>query len=483
MSTTPIDQARPASLDDDLIQSFASGLSGQVVRPGDADYDQARRVWNGMIDKHPALIVLCAGVADVVAAVNLAREHDLLVAVRGGGHNVAGTASNDGGIVIDLSRMRAVRVDPEQQRVWAQGGCTWGDVDRETQLFGLAVPGGVVSQTGIAGLTLSGGFSNQRRAHGMSIDNLVACDIVTADGSYLRASEDEHADLFWALRGGGGNFGVVTAFEYRAHPLGPEVYHAQVMYPVEQARDVIAGWRDTVSGMPDAVTSDVAFWSFPPDPAIPLELHGMPFVAVLAQYVGPVDEGERLLRPLRELGTPIVDASGAAPYLAVQSALDPLFPAGDRYYWKGLYLDRLDSEAIDLITEHSLATPSLRSPIVVRHLGGVIERVPAEATAFGDRSAPFHLSIDATWADPADDARNIDWTKAFWSAAKPFSSGQVYFNFAGMLEEGEQAVRTSFGRNYERLVDVKTAYDPYNLFRLNPNIQPRHSTVAGARAD
>ncbi len=473
MSTTPIDQTHVQSLDDEVIEAFASGLRGRVVRPADDDYDEARQVWNGMIDKRPALIALCEGVADVVAAVNLAREHELLVAVRGGGHNVAGTAVCDGGIVIDLSRMRAVRVDPEQQRVWAQGGCTWGDVDRETQLFGLAVPGGVVSQTGIAGLTLSGGFSNQRRAHGMSIDNLVACDIVTADGSYVRASEDEHPDLFWALRGGGGNFGVVTAFEYRAHPLGPEVYHAQVMYPVEDAREIIAGWRETVAGMPDAVTSDVAFWSFPPDPALPQELHGMPFVAVLAQYVGPVDEGERILQPLRQLGTPIVDASGVVPYLALQSALDALFPVGARYYWKGLYLDRLDGEAIEMITEHSLATPSLRSPIVVRHLGGAIGRVPAEATAFGDRSAPFHLSIDATWTDPADDARNIDWTREFWSAAQPFSSGQIYFNFAGMLEEGDVAIRTSYGRNFERLVDIKTAYDPSNLFRLNPNIQPR----------
>jgi FAD/FMN-containing dehydrogenase len=474
MSTTPIDQTRSSSLDDELIAAFAAELRGRVVRPGDHDYDKTRRVWNGIIDKRPALIVLCAGVADVVAAVNLAREHDLLVAVRGGGHNVAGTAVCDGGIVIDLSQMRAVRVDPEQRRVWAQGGCTWGDVDRETQLFGLAVPGGVVSETGIAGLTLSGGFSNQRRAHGMSIDNLVGCDIVTADGSYLRASEDEHADLFWALRGGGGNFGVVTAFEYRAHPHGPEVFQAQVMHPVEHAREVLAAWRDAVAGMPDAVTSDIAFWSFPPDPAIPQELHGMPFVAVVAQYAGPVDEAERILQPLRELGTPLVDASGAAPYLELQSSLDPLFPAGDRYYWKGLYLNRLDEEAIDMITEHSLATPSLRSPIVVRHLGGAIGKVPAEATAFGDRSAPFHLSIDATWTDPADDARNIDWTRAFWAAAQPFSSGQVYFNFAGMLEEGATAIRTSYGRNFERLVDVKTAYDPSNLFRLNPNIQPRH---------
>ena len=426
-----------------------------------------------MIDKRPALIVMCAGVADVVAAVNLAREHDLLVAVRGGGHNVAGTAVGDGAIVIDLSMMRGVRVDPERRTVWAQGGCTWGDVDRETQPFGLAVPGGVVSETGIAGLTLSGGYSSQRRAHGMSIDNLVACEIVTADGRYLRASEDEHADLFWALRGGGGNFGVVTAFEYRAHPHGPRVYELKVFYPVEQARQILAGWRDAIEGAADEITADAVFWAFPAVPEIPAEMHGVPFVLVTGTYAGPVEEGEEALRPLRELGTPLLDASGVVDYLDLQSSLDAFVPAGRRYYWKGLYLDRLDDEAIELIAERSLAAPSPLGPVVVRQLGGAMGRVPAEATAFGDRSAPFHLSIDASWIAVEDDERNIEWARSFWTASQRFSSGQVYFNFAGLLEEGDAAIRTSYGRNYERLVDVKTAYDPENLFRLNPNIAPR----------
>ncbi len=254
-----------SDFDDALVAELDAGLRGRVISRGDAEYDEARRVWNGMIDKHPLLIVMCAGVADVVAAVNFGREHELPLAVRGGGHNVSGTAVCDDGVVIDLSLMRGVRVDPERRTVWAQGGCTWGDIDRETQPFGLAVPGGVVSETGIAGLTLSGGYSNQRRAHGMTIDNLVACELVTADGRYLRASEDEHADLFWALRGGGGNFGVVTAFEYRAHPHGPALYEAEVYYPVEQAREVLAGLRDAIDGASDEITGTAVFWSFPAD--------------------------------------------------------------------------------------------------------------------------------------------------------------------------------------------------------------------------
>jgi FAD/FMN-containing dehydrogenase len=464
---------------DPTVTAFAAGLRGRVLTPDDGEYDQARRVWNGMIDKRPGLIVMCAGVADVVAAVNLAREHDLPIAVRGGGHNVSGTAVADGALVIDLSPMRGVRVDPERRTVWAQGGCTWGDVDRETQPFGLAVPGGVVSETGIAGLTLSGGYSNQRRAHGMTIDNLVACELVTADGRYLRASEDEHPELFWALRGGGGNFGVVTAFEYRAHPLGPAVYEAQVYYPVEQAREIMAGWRDAIAGARDEITATAGFWSLPAAPEIPPELQ-QTFFFVVAKYAGPVDEAERALQPLRELGTPILDASGAYEYIQAQAALDPFFAAGRRYYWKGLYLDALGDDAIDFVTERSLGAPSAASLIVVRQLGGAIARVPAEATAFGDRSAPFHLSIDATWDTTDADDPNIAWTRAFWAEAQRYSSGQVYFNFAGLLEEGEDAVRTSFGRNYERLVDVKTAYDPDNLFRLNANIEPRRAQRAAA---
>ena len=457
------------------IQELTDRLRGRVVVPGDADYDAARRVWNGMIDRRPALIVMCAGVGDVMAAVTYARDHDLPVAVRGGGHNVAGTAVCDDGVVVDVSGMRGVRVDPARRTVWAQAGCTWADVDRETQPFGLAVPGGVVSETGIAGLTLSGGLSSQRRAHGMTIDNLVGCDIVTADGRLLHASADEHPELFWALRGGGGNFGVVTAFEYRAHPHGPQVFEAKVFYPVEQGREILTRWRDAVTGMPEAVTSEAVYWTFPAVPDIPEPMHHAPVLVVIGNYAGPVAEAEAALQPLRELGEPIVDASAPTSYVDAQRALDPLFGAGRRYYWKGLYLDGLGDDAIDLITERALQSPSPHSPIVVRHLGGAMGRVHAEATAFGDRSAPFHLSVDATWDDPAHDALNVLWTREFIAAAQRFSSGKLYLNFAGMLEEGEAGLRTTFGRNYGRLVDVKTAYDPGNVFRFNPNIAPRRA--------
>ncbi|MGE0025978.1 MAG: FAD-binding oxidoreductase [Thermoleophilia bacterium] len=478
MATTdqePRAQGRPS------IEELADLLRGRVVVPGDEDYDAARRVWNGMIDRRPALIVMCAGVGDVMAAVTYAREHGLPIAVRGGGHNVAGTAVADDAVVVDVSRMRGVRVDPARGTVWAQAGCTWADVDRETQPFGLAVPGGVVSETGIAGLTLSGGLSGQRRAHGMTIDNLVGCDIVTADGRLLHASADEHPELFWALRGGGGNFGVVTAFEYQAHRHGPEIFVTKVFYPVEQGREILTRWRDAVTRMPEAVTSEAVYWTFPAVPDIPEPMHHAPVLVVIANVVGPVAEAEALTRPLRELGEPIVDASGPTTYVDEQRALDPLFGAGRRYYWKGLYLDALGDDAIDVITERALQSPSPHSPIVVRHLGGAMGRVTAEETAFGDRSAPFHLSVDATWDDPAQDALNVLWTQEFIAAAQRFSSGKLYLNFAGMLEEGDAALRTTFGRNYARLVDVKTAYDPGNVFRFNPNIAPR-GTATGIAA-
>lgn len=446
---------------------------GEIVEPGDPGYDEARSVWNGMIDRRPALVARCADEADVAAAVTFAREARLLVAVRGGGHNVAGTGTCDGGIVIDLSPMRRVEVDPGSRTVRAQAGCTWADVDGATQAHGLAVPGGVVSETGIAGLTLSGGYSHHRRAHGMTIDNLLAAEVVTADGERIRASESENPELFWALRGGGGNFGVVTTFEYRAHRLGPDVYRAEVMYPVEDAPRVLRAWREAIQDAPDEVTSDAAFWAFPAIPEIPEELHNVPFIYTGGVYAGPAEEGERALRPLRELGVPIVDQSGVTPYLSVQTAFDAFLPAGRRYYWKSLYLERLSDEVIDFVVKRAGTTPSPQTLMILRQLGGAMARVPEQATAFGDRTAPFNLSIDSGWEDPADDGRNVDWTRAFWTEAQRFSNGRTYFNFAGLLEEGEALVETSYGANYERLVAVKTAYDPANLFRLNQNITPR----------
>ena len=388
-------------------------LSGELITPDHPSYDAARRVWNGMIDKRPALIVRCANAADVAAAIAYARDAGLPLAVRGGGHNVAGTAVVDGGLVVDLSPMRAVHVDLARGTVHVQGGATWADVDRVTAPLGLAAPGGVVSETGVAGLALSGGVSWQRRRDGMTVDNLVSAQVVLADGSVVRAAADEHSDLLWALRGGGGNFGVVTSFELKLHELG-------------------------VSGM----------------------------------YAGDPAEGERAMAALRTLATPLLDMSGTVPYLDLQSSLDAYFPAGLRYYWKALYLDSLSDGAIDATVSWSDVRAD-QTLVIIRHCGGAISRVDAEATAFGDRSSEWMLSIDATWADPADDERNIAWTRDFWDDAHRFSSdGKMYFNFPGLLEEGDALIESSYGANTDRLAQVKPRYDAGNVFQLNQNIRP-----------
>ncbi|MGD9573012.1 MAG: FAD-binding oxidoreductase [Thermoleophilia bacterium] len=453
--------------------ALADGLAGDLIAPGDDGYERARRVWNGMIDKRPALIARCAGPDDVALALRFAAGTRMPIAVRGGGHNVAGTASVDDGLVIDLSDMREVRIDPSGRTVHVGGGATWADVDRVTAPLGLATPGGVVSETGVAGLALSGGVSSQRRLHGMTIDNIVSAEMVLADGRRVRASATEHPDLFWAIRGGGGNFGVATSLELRLHPLGPEVFDVNAFYPLEDAHRVLSGWRDAVAGGPDEITSAAFIWTLPVVPDLPEHLRGVPYVGVTAMYAGPVGEGERVLDPLRRLATPLLDMSGPVSYLEKQRSLDAYFPAGLRYYWKALYLDGLPDEAVAQTVEWSDRRPSPRTLVVIRHCGGAMARVGAAATAFGDRSSEFMLSIDSTWDDPADDARNIAWTRDYWDAAHRFSQrGKTYFNFPGLLEEGESAVRASFGGNHARLARIKAAYDPGNVFRLNPNIRP-----------
>ncbi|CAA9531211.1 MAG: FAD linked oxidase domain protein [uncultured Solirubrobacteraceae bacterium] len=465
--STRIDAAALASLE--------ARLSGDVITPAHPAYDTARRVWNGMIDKHPAAIARCASADDVAVAVRFAGEHELPLAVRGGGHNVAGTAVVDDGLVIDLSAMRAVRIDDSRRTVHVQGGATWGDVDRVTQPFGLATPGGVVSETGVAGLALSGGVSAQRRLHGMTIDNLVSAQIVLADGRTVRASADEHADLHWAIRGGGGNFGIVTSFELRLHELGPEVFSVNVAYPVQDAARVFAGWRDAVAGAPDELSSAAFLWTLPVIPDLPEHLRGLAYAGIDGMWAGDPAEGERRMQPLRELATPLLDMSGRASYLDEQCALDPFFPPGLRYYWKALYLDGLPDAAIAQTVDWTARRESERTLVVIRHLGGATARVGVEETAFGDRSSEFMLSIDATWDDPADDERNIAWTRAYWHDAHRFSQrGKTYFNFPGLLEEGDAAVRSSYGSNHDRLAQIKGRYDPENRFRLNQNIRPAH---------
>jgi FAD/FMN-containing dehydrogenase len=425
-----------------------------------------------MIDKRPAAIARCVDADDVATAVRFAAEYELPLSVRGGGHNVAGTAVVDDGVVIDLSAMRDVRIDASGRTVHVQGGATWADVDLVTAPLGLATPGGVVSETGVAGLALSGGVSHQRRRDGMTVDNLVSADVVLADGRRVRASADEHPDLFWALRGGGGNFGVVTSFELRLHELGPEVFALNVAYPLEDAARVLAGWRDAVADAPDELSTAGLIWSLPAVEELPEQLRGVPYVGVAGIWAGDPEEGERATRVLRELATPLLDMSGSVQYLDFQRSLDPFFPAGVRRYWKALYLDGFSDAAIDTTIEWASDRPSNDTLVIVRHCGGAMSRVGAEETAFGDRSSEWMLSVDSTWHDPAADAANIAYTRAFWDAALPYSNGMTYFNFPGLLEDGETAVRATYGANHDRLARIKAAYDPDNRFRLNQNIRP-----------
>ena len=461
-------------LDDATIDTFRAGLRGELLTTDAADYDEARRIWNGMMDKRPALIARCSGVADVIDAVNFARTHNLLVAIRGGGHNVAGNASCDDGLMIDLSEMRAVRVDPQARTVRVQGGATWGDADRETQVFGLAVPGGVVSTTGVAGLTLGGGTGWQMRKRGLSIDNLLSVDIVTADGRLLVASETENQDLFWAVRGGGGNFGVVTSFEFRAHPVGPMVALCASFYPEAMGGAVLRAWRDFMLKAPEELGAAFLFWAVPEHPFFPKEAQGKPVVIPVAVYTGKVEDGERLVQPLRNLGTPLLDLSGPIPWTAVQGMFDPFLPKSDfQYYWKSLYLENLREEAVDHLVKLAAGRQSLNTMVILLQFGGAMSRVGAEETAFGRRDMGYLLELDSTWKDPKASERNIAWTRQAWSETMPYSTGGLYLNFPGFGEEGEKLVRSAVGSaNYERLAALKKKYDPTNLFRLNLNIKP-----------
>ncbi len=475
MAVQSVAYAGPETLD-----ALRARLAGELITPEHDEYDSARRVWNGMIDRRPAAIARCVDAEDVALSVRFAAAYGLPLAVRGGGHNVAGTAVCDDGLVVDLSSMRTVRLDPAGHTVHVQGGATWADVDRATAPLGLATTGGVVSETGVAGLALSGGVSHQRRRDGMTVDNLASAEVVLADGRRVRASAGEHADLYWALRGGGGNFGVVTSFELRLHELGPQVYGLNVAYPIEDAARVLSGWRDAVADAPDELSTAGLIWSLPELELLPEELRGKPYVGVAGMWAGDPDEGERATRALRELATPLLDMSAPVDYLEFQSSLDPFFPAGRRYYWKALYLDGLSDAAIDTTVGWSERRPSNDTLVIIRHCGGAISRVGAEETAFGDRSSEWMLSIDSTWHDPADDDVNIGWTRAFWNAGERFSRGKTYFNFPGLLEEGEAAVRASYGDGHDRLARIKAAYDPENVFHLNQNIRPAsHFTRSG----
>lgn len=461
-------------LSEDVIAGFAERLQGKVIRPGDETYDAARAVWNGMIDRYPALIVRAHTVEDVVAGVRFARRRRLLLSVRGGGHNVAGHATNDGGLVLDLGPMNRVVVDTAARLAHVQGGATIADVDRETQRFGLAVPLGVVSETGIAGLTLGGGLGWLRNKYGASSDNLVEAEVVTAAGQVLIANESENSDLFWGLRGGGGNFGVVTRFTYRLHPLGPEVFMLAAFHDGAYTEEALRFLRAFTAAAPDEVSLLAFTGIFPPGAeAFPEVLHGRSFVAFLAVYVGPPKEGERVLEPVRRFRTPLVDLSGTMPFTAAQQFFDEDYPAGAlRYYWKSLYLPELSDAAIARIAAYARQQPSPLSTIDIWHLGGAFRRLPEEATAFHGRHAAFLVNLEANWEAAADDEGNITWVRESLAALAPFSDGSRYLNFPGFQEEGEAMMRAAFAAKYQRLAAVKAKYDPTNLFRLNANIAP-----------
>jgi FAD/FMN-containing dehydrogenase len=449
-------------------------MATELVHDEAATVVAGREAYNAMHTDRPALTVPCAGTADVVAAVDLAREQGLNPAIRGGGHSIAGLSTTDGGMLIDLSPMSAVQVDPQRRLAYVQGGALLSDVDRETQAFGLATPLGAVSETGVAGLTLGGGYGWLRRKHGLACDNVVEAQVVCADGVVRTASADVDPDLYWAIRGGGGNFGVVTSFTFRLHPIGPDVAFSATMYPLEEIDAILRGWRSYVADAPDEVTSLVVAITFPADPEMPPETHDRPVAIVGGVYCGDVDEGMRATQPLRELGTPVFDMSGPTPFTHVQSGFDPLFPRQAlRSYWKSQYLDELSDDAIATVAVASQTRPAPTSVVAALHMGGAIAAVDPEATAFAQRTSPFLVSVDANWSDPAQDEEALAWARSQWAEISRFGTGDVYLNFMGRADEApDAAVDSAFGRNLRRLREVKAKYDPDNFFRHNNNIEP-----------
>ena len=467
-------QRAPAAVSKEAVAELRAAVHGQVLVPAGDGYDEARRIWNGMIDKRPALIVRCEGTADVIAAVDFAREHGVPLSVRGGGHNVAGKALCDDGLVIDLSAMRAVHVDPDARVVRAAGGAILGDIDRATSAgggFGLAVPLGVVSQTGVAGLCLHGGMGWLTRKHGLTLDNLIAVEIVTADGRLRRASETENADLFWAVRGGGGNFGVVTSFEFRAHSISPEVWFLGAMYPMSQAKRIVQFVERFMRQAPEELAVLVSLWSAPNDESIPPEHRGEPVIVLLGCYSGPFEKGERTIQPLRELGEPVADLSGPMPFAQVQCSLDADYPDGRLYYWKSVYLPELDEQIIDVLVDAARRRPSPLTSIDVWFLAGAATRVRPDATAYVRRDVPYAIGIESNWTDPAESDANVAWAKKLFDALQPFSRG-TYLNFPGFMEDGETLLHGAYGANYKRLGAIKAKYDPANLFKGALNIPP-----------
>ena len=450
-----------AILETATVEALAASLRGPLLRPGEDGYDKARIVWNGMIDRRPALIARCAGVADVIAAVRFARTHGLLVSVKGGGHNITGNAVCEGGLMIDLSPMKGIRVDPVKRTATAQAGLTWGEFNRETQAFGLATTGGVVSTTGIAGLTLGGGLGWLMGKHALSCDNLLSADIVTADGEFLTASPDSHPELFWGLRGGGGNFGIVTSFEYQLHPVQP-VLAGMVVHPMAQAREVLRFYRDFARGCPDEMLAAAALMT---------SHEGAPVAVIIVSYIGAIETGEALMAPLRSFGSPLVDTIAPTSYVELNSLFDAAVPYGNvQRYWKSSFLKEIPDDLIEIFVERSAKFLSPMSMVLFFHMHGAVTRIDRNSTAFGLRDDQWDYDVISQWTDPAEAADHIKWTREFWTAVEPFATGEVYVNH--LDAEEATRIRAAYSRNYDRLVALKNKYDPTNLFRLNQNIIP-----------
>jgi FAD/FMN-containing dehydrogenase len=440
-------------------------VRGEVLTEGDPAYAEACRIWNGMIERRPAVVLRCTGATDVIAAINFAREAGLPVSVRSGGHNVAGTSLSDGGVVVDLTGMRNVFVDQDRRTVRAGGGARLGDVDHETQAFALATPFGVVSKTGIAGLTLNGGMGFTTRRLGLSCDNLIGADVVTADGKLVHADLERNSDLLWALRGGGGSFGVATSLEYQLHDLGPEVFMAIAFYPVEAGKEGVLAWRDIMRDAPNELMSVALYWSAPPEEPFPAEWHGKPVFILAGCWSGPMEEAEEAVRPLRELAEPVADLSGPMPFVVAQQLFDAEYPDGRRYYWKSIYLSDADEAIAEACDRAAAGRPSPLSSIDVWALGGAMRNEPEGGSAFAQREAPFLFGMEANWEGAEADAENLAWARELFAEVKSISPGGSYLNFPGFGEEGEDLLSVSYGANYGRLKEVKAKYDPENVFR------------------
>lgn len=461
-------------IDATAISNLKARLRGPLLLPADAGYDESRSLWNAMIDRRPAAVVRCLGAADIVTSVQFAREQKVALTIKGGGHNIAGLAASDGGLMLDMSSMRGVWVDAAARTAQVQPGCLLGDVDRETQLHGLAAVVGFVSATGAAGLTLGGGFGYLTRRFGWTSDTVRSMTVVTADGRIVRASEEENPDLFWGLRGGGGNFGVVTNFEYRLYPVGPEIVAGAIAWRADAAPEVLEMYRTFREQAPPELTCVAILRKAPPAPWLPKDVHGQPVIVLMVCHSGPVADGEKAVAPIKSFGKPVGDIVQRRPYVTQQSLLDATQPKGRRYYWKSEYLPAVSSDLVAKAIEHAGRMPSPHSAVILFPVDGAVQRLPEDHSAVGNRSARVVLNITGSWERPEDDAANVEWARAAWRDMRGFSTGGTYINFQ-TEDEGDDRVRNAYGANYDRLIDIKTKWDPANFFRMNKNIAPRQA--------